>query len=99
MNYDPIKIDHESFTVDAAIIAENLGIEPATVLAGIREGSITSLCERGVDDDAGRFRLTFSCGNRRLRLIVDARGVVIQVSTLDFDDRPLPASVRKLTSR
>ena len=26
----------------------------------MREGEITSFCERGIDDDAGRYRLTFS---------------------------------------
>ena len=99
MNYDPIEIDHDSFTVDAAIIGEKLGVEPAKVLAGIREGSITSLCERGIDEDASRFRLTFSRGNRRFRLIVDTQGVVIQVSTLDFGVRPLPASVCRTKPR
>lgn len=99
MNHDPIEIDNESFTVDAGVIAEKLGIEPEKVLDGIRNGSITSLCERGVDDDVGRFRLTFSRGNRRLRLIVDTRGVVVQISTLDFGDRPIRASVRRLKLR
>ena len=95
MNYDPIQIDHESFTVDAQIIAEHLGVEVAVLLAGLREAKITSRCERGIDDDADHFRLTFFSETRRLRLIVDARGVVVHVSTLDFGARPLPASLRK----
>ena len=45
----------KSFTVHALIIAENLGVEPAMVLVGMREGGITSLYERGVGDDAGVF--------------------------------------------
>lgn len=37
MNYDPIEIDHESFTVHAVAIAENLGVEPGVVLVGMRK--------------------------------------------------------------
>jgi hypothetical protein len=65
------------FTVDAAIVAEGLGIDPATVLDAMRERRITSLCERGVDEDAGRSRLTFFYGRRRLRLIVDEAGSIL----------------------
>jgi len=39
----------------------------------MREGKITSLCERGVDNDLGRYRLTVFFGNRRLRLSVQRR--------------------------
>jgi hypothetical protein len=37
----------------------------------MREGKITVLCERGVDEDAGRYRMTFFHENRRFRLVVD----------------------------
>jgi hypothetical protein len=62
----------------------------------MREGKITSLCERGVDEDAGRYRLTFFFEHRRLHLIVDEGGNIIQRSTLDFGDRQLPPSMHKL---
>jgi hypothetical protein len=61
----------------------------------MREGKITSLCERGVDKDDGRYRLTFFFENRRLRLIVDQGGNVIRRSTLDFGYRRLPSSIHK----
>jgi hypothetical protein len=62
----------------------------------MRKGEITSLCERGVNEDAGRYRLTFFHKSRRFRLVVDGTGTVIQRSTVDFGDRPLPASIRSL---
>jgi hypothetical protein len=58
-------------------------------------GKITSLCELGIDDDAGRYRLTFFYENARFRLIVDKAGNVVQRSIIDFGDRPLPSSMRK----
>lgn len=65
------------FSVDAAEIAEGLRIHPAKVLAGMRQRRITSLCERGIDEDAGRYRLTFFYARRRFRLVVDEAGTII----------------------
>jgi hypothetical protein len=42
-----------------------------------------------------RYRLTFFYENRRFRLVVDEAGNPVQRSTVDFGDRPLPASMRK----
>ena len=90
-----IEFEEGALKVDATIIGESLGIEPARVQDLMREGKITSLCERGVDDDAGRFRLSFFYENVRLRLIVDEAGDVVQRSTVDFGNRRLPISMRK----
>ncbi len=65
------------FSVDAAEIAEGLRIHPTQVLAGMRQRRITSLCERGIDEDAGRYRLTFFYARRRFRLVVDEAGTII----------------------
>jgi hypothetical protein len=51
--------------------------------------------ERGIDEDSGRYRLTFFSENRRFRLLVDETGNVVQRSAIDFCDRPLPDSMRK----
>lgn len=67
----PVELTDDGITVDAAIIAKGLGIPPAAVQAGMREGAITSRCERGIGRHAGRYRLTFFHGDRRLRLVVD----------------------------
>jgi len=90
-----IKSERGALCIDATGIGNGLGIEPSLVPARMREGKITSLCERGVDTDTGRYRLTFFFENRRFRLVVDEGGNVIQRSTLDFRDRQLPSSMHK----
>jgi hypothetical protein len=78
--------------VDAAVIARGLKLEPGAVQKMMREGRITSLCERGTGEDDGRYRLTFFSSNRRFRLIVNETGRIVQRLGLDFGDRPMPAS-------
>ena len=90
-----IEFEERAIQVDATIVAEGLGIEPSLVQERMRDGKITSLCERGIDEDNGRYRLTFFSENRRFRLVVDERGNVVQRSAIDFSDRPLPVSARK----
>ena len=90
-----VEFEDGAIQVDAAVVAEGLGIEPAFVQEGMREGKITSLCERGVDEDEGRYRVTFFSESRRFRLVVDKEGNVLQRSALDFGERGLPASARK----
>lgn len=38
------------FSVDAALIAAGLGVEPRDVQTRMREETLTSQCEHGVDD-------------------------------------------------
>ena len=82
-----IHIDGGTFEVDAATIADGLGIDSSSLRQRMREGRVTSRCERGVDSDEGRYRLTFSTEQRRLRLVVDQAGNVLQRSTINFGER------------
>ena len=75
-----IEFDGETFSVDAALIAESLGIGASRVQPLMREGRITSRCERGIDQDAGRYRLTFFHGRLRALLVVDTTGELISRS-------------------
>ena len=75
-----IDIAHGAVNIDAALIASDLELDPATVLEEMRSGRLTSRWERGVDKDAGRYRVTFFHGNRRLCLTVDADGQVLERS-------------------
>jgi hypothetical protein len=75
-----IEIKNGVFSVDAELIGEALGLEPAQVQAQMRAGKITSLCEHGVGEDAGRYRLTFFYEQRRLRLVIDENGNTIERS-------------------
>ena len=90
-----VEFEHGAFSVDAALIAEGLGIEPELVQPRMRDGTITSRCERGLGNDSGRYRLTFFHGVRRFCLVVDATGNVIENSTADIGTPRRTASKRK----
>lgn len=75
-----IEIAGNSVHVDAQLIASDLGLEPERVLEAMRAGRLTAICEQGVDQDAGRVRLTFYHERRRVRLIVDQSGHVLERS-------------------
>jgi len=63
--------------IDARIVAKGLGMEPEEVEPARKAGTLTTLCERGTGSDAGLLRVTFYLGKRRLRLLVDANGLVL----------------------
>lgn len=90
-----IEFENGNVEIDASVIAEGLGIALPLLRKQMRAGKITSLSERGTDDDIGRHRVTFFSEHRRFRLVVDERGAIIQRSTLDFGDAPLPKSTRR----
>jgi hypothetical protein len=92
---DMIEFQTGAIQIDAKVIGEGLNIAPSAVQELIREGKITSRCERGIEEDEGRFRITFFSDHRRFRLVIDATGNVVQRSTIDFSHRPLPTSARK----
>ena len=91
----PIEFENGEVQIDAAIVAEGLGVTLPLLQQGMRAGSITSLAERGVDADSGRHRLTFFSEHRRFRVVVDEKGAIVQRSALDFGATSLPKSARK----
>ena len=78
-----VRVTGSGFEVDAGLIASSFGLDPAGVPGLMREGAITSRCETGVDEDEGRWRLTFFHGSRALRLTVDRTGAVLLRATFD----------------
>lgn len=91
----PVEIRDGVIEVEASVIAEGLGLPLPQFRRDMRAGKITSLSERGTDADMGRHRLTFFSEHRRLRLVVDDKGTILQRSALDFGDAPLPRSVHR----
>lgn len=81
--------------VEAGHIAAGLGLPVSQLKELMQEAAITSRCERGVDDDEGRYRLTFFYKSRRLRLVIDREGRLVRQTAIDFGDRPLPATLRR----
>jgi len=88
-----IEFSDNTFVVDAALIGDLLQVPATSVPILMREGRITSACERGIGEDEGEFRLTFFHRNRRARLITDPAGRVLRRSAIDFGDRPMPDTV------
>ena len=85
-----VVFEQDGIRVDATLIADAFRIPPQTVLERIRAGEITTVSERGVDADAGRFRLTFFLGAGRVQLLIDSDGNVIKCSLLVAKPRANP---------
>ncbi len=82
-----IEIGDEDFTVDADILADAFALPRAEVQRQMASGAITSRCEKGVEEDAGRWRLTFFHAGRALRLTVDGAGRVVGKAVFDVPRR------------
>ena len=90
-----IELEDGAFVVDAELLAPLFGLPASRVPVLMREGAITSVCERGGDDDEGRFRLTFFYGNRRARLSADRTGRIVRRSIVDFGERPVSGALHR----
>jgi len=92
-----IERDGQDFQIDASLIGEMLALKPEEVQPLMRSGHITSICERGEGEDAGRYRLTFFYRSRRARLDLDGSGRIVKRSSIDLgtppqaDSEPEPA--------
>ncbi len=64
------------FTLDAAIVAQGFGWSPQELHDHMRCRLLTSLVERGEGKDAGFWRLSMRCGNRRWQAVVAPDGTI-----------------------
>lgn len=87
-----VSISETGITVDAALVAQGFGVSEAKLRSLMRAGTITSRCETGTCEDAGRTRLNFIYGNRVLRLTVDADGNLMEPARIDYVGTPLLAA-------
>lgn len=90
-----LRFEENGIELDATIVAAGLKLDPADLLKQMQCGTVTSRCEMGAGEDAGRFRLTFYSATRRFQLIADQNGEIIQRRVLDFGDKPLPTSAHR----
>ena len=72
------RISLPSIEVDSALIAPGLGLEPTEFKRLLDTGKIRVLCERGTGEDAGAYRASYYLADRRVRLVVDAAGNLLQ---------------------
>lgn len=85
-----VEIADGNIVIDAELLGRLLNVPASDLQELMRTKTLTSICERGEGEDEGKYRLSFFYRNRRLRLKVDKAGHVLQHSTVDFGDRPLP---------
>ena len=78
-----VEFDDNGFVVDAEILAQAFGIAPSEVQGLIRSQAMTSRCEKGVDEDEGRWRLTFIYQNRAFRMTVDNTSRILSRAKFD----------------
>jgi hypothetical protein len=67
-------VENGRHTIQAEILAERFGLTPEQLRAEMRAGRLTSLVERGVGEDAGRFRLTFRRSTQVWSIQVESDG-------------------------
>lgn len=77
-----------SFVVPADLLAQAFGMTEIGIRQAMRDGSLTSICEAGVDTDAGRWRLTFRHADRACRFTVDDAGTILSTSRFPVRARP-----------
>ena len=66
--------------VDAAVVADGLGLAVDEFRQLMEQRRISVLCERGTGEDAGLYRATFYHGQRRVRMVVDASGTPVEAA-------------------
>lgn len=68
---------HE-IVIDGAPVARALGLDKASFFRLLGQRKIDQLCERGTGEDAGRWRASFYHGRKRVRVVVDREGRVLE---------------------
>lgn len=91
-----VEIDKNDVVVDANLVASLLGVDPAAVHSLLKTQEITCVCERGIEEHEGEYRLSFFYRNRRARVQVDAAGNVKKRSVIDFGDVTLPRKLHRV---
>lgn len=66
--------ENGEFLLPADMLAARFGWPIETFRDMMRRGHVSSRVERGEGEDAGRWRLSVRCGNRRWQAIVEADG-------------------------
>ena len=86
-----VDVGSDGFIVDAGLVAKAFGVTEADVQAFMKSGDMTSRCEKGIDEDEGRWRLTFYHQDRALRLTLDGSGQILGQATFTAPRRGVGA--------
>ena len=93
---DAVSVTDDDVTVDAELLAPQLGLSVPALKAAMSAGEIRSLVERGEDEDAGRLRLTFRYGGIQYSLIRESDGQLRETQPPPPDRRPVRPSIMQL---
>lgn len=85
-----VSFSNGDITIDAEALAPKLGLTVRALKENMAKGLVTSVAETGVDEDAGRTRLTFRYRTQVWRIVVEADGRLIE--------DPLPAVKPRATA-
>ena len=91
-----ITVTGDDITVDAELLAPQLGLSVLAMKAAMRAGEIRTLVERGTDEDAGRMRLTFRYGASQYSLIREPDGQLRETQPPPPERRPIRPSIMQL---
>jgi len=72
-----ISIVDGEITIDAELLASKLGLSAALLKAEMRKGIVSGVAETGINEDAGRTRLTFRYDSRAWTVVVDPGGNLV----------------------
>jgi hypothetical protein len=83
--------DRSGFVVSATLLAGAFKMTEEAIRQAMRDGTLTSVCEVGVDADHGRWRLTFRLDGRACRFTVDDAGTVLSQAAFPVRTTARPA--------
>jgi hypothetical protein len=73
-----IVIVDDGIIIDAEVLAPKLGLSAEALKGEMRKGIVYSVAEAGVDEDAGRIRLTFRYRTRAWTVVVEPDGTLVE---------------------
>jgi hypothetical protein len=77
-----VEFEQGTLSIDATVIGRGLNVEPSLVQGQMREGKITVVCERGVNEDVGRMFKLVSARRRTISsehsALTDAQTILVQ---------------------
>ena len=71
-----ITIADGEITIDAELLAPKLGLSAEALKAEMRKGNVSSVAEAGINEDAGRTRVTFRYRTRVWTVVVEPDGTL-----------------------
>ena len=86
-----VETNQDGFVVEAELVSDAFNLKPDEVQPLMRSGEITSICETGIDQDAGSSRLTFHYRDRAVRFVFDQAGTILKRSSFPVRSRNLIA--------